>query len=304
MTVSAIIPAHNAENTIDQAVRSALSQADQVVVVADSCTDRTIERARAFPAVEVHTIAAGSAAAARHHGVESARGEWLAFLDADDWWGPDWLAAIRRVTARDPPADMLIGRAMIVAPEAEYLGPKLPSAAGDHYATLLHRPCVTTSATVLRRHAYYDAGGFDPRLSGAGVEDFDLWLRVSASRPVAPVPGVHVYYRHAGTGGSRDATRFAQRRNESLRAINRAARLRPPGPALLRRARANVYRMSAERFASAGWTDEARSELIRAVRLWPFDPRTLEIAAATLLPPGALGQAKKLRRQLKSRLRI
>jgi glycosyltransferase involved in cell wall biosynthesis len=89
--ISAVIPAHNAEPYLRQAIESVLAQScrvREIIVVADDCTDNTVEIAESLGAT-VHEIRARNISAARNAGVRGAKQKWIAFLDADDYWHPN-----------------------------------------------------------------------------------------------------------------------------------------------------------------------------------------------------------------------
>jgi len=84
--ISVIIPAYNAEATIERCIKSVLAQdyADfEVIVVDDGSTDDTFRICMRFPIVTIRTFYKG-VSAARNRGIEEARGEYIVFLDADD----------------------------------------------------------------------------------------------------------------------------------------------------------------------------------------------------------------------------
>ena len=88
MKFSIIIPAHNASKTIKKTLDSVKSQVFtdyELIVVCDSCTDNTKEIAESYGAttVEVNYKRDGLT---RNKGIEMAQGEWILFMDADDWW--------------------------------------------------------------------------------------------------------------------------------------------------------------------------------------------------------------------------
>jgi cellulose synthase/poly-beta-1,6-N-acetylglucosamine synthase-like glycosyltransferase len=97
VTVSVIIPAYNAAPQIGRAIESALAQTHaplEILVVDDGSRDRTAEIVgRLPPPVRLIRKENGGPATARNLGAREARGEWLALLDADDWWFPDKLRA-------------------------------------------------------------------------------------------------------------------------------------------------------------------------------------------------------------------
>ena len=88
MKFSIIIPAHNSAGYIRKALDSIKAQTFtdyELIVVCDSCTDNTEEIAKEYgaltAAVEYHADGL-----TRNHGIEMARGDWVLFLDDDDWW--------------------------------------------------------------------------------------------------------------------------------------------------------------------------------------------------------------------------
>ena len=94
MSISAVIPAHNAARFIEEAIRSVQAQTLQVseiIVVADACTDRTAQIAAGLGA-NVLEHNKRSVAASLNVGVKTARHPWIAFLDADDLWKKSKLA--------------------------------------------------------------------------------------------------------------------------------------------------------------------------------------------------------------------
>src|SRR4051794_12658650 len=94
--VSVVIPAFNAEEHIEEALRSVLSQTygDWEIVVCDDCSiDGTAERVRRFGdrVTIVRTETNSGPAAARNLAIRHSSGELLALLDADDYWLPAYL---------------------------------------------------------------------------------------------------------------------------------------------------------------------------------------------------------------------
>lgn len=88
MKFSVIIPAYNAENTIGKLLDSVVNQTFkdyECVVIADSCTDRTAEIARSY-GVKVIEVNVRNEGVGRNIGIDNTTGEWILFIDADDWW--------------------------------------------------------------------------------------------------------------------------------------------------------------------------------------------------------------------------
>ena len=108
--VSCVIPAHDAEAHLREAIDSALAQTRppfEVIVVDDASTDATCAIAEAYgPPVRVVVLPDNRGApAARNAGVAAARGELVAFLDADDLWTPEKLEAQLEQLRADPSLD-------------------------------------------------------------------------------------------------------------------------------------------------------------------------------------------------------
>ena len=92
ISISVIIPVFNAESYVERAIQSVLRQtlpADEILIVDDGSTDRTASRIKQYEP-QIHYVYQNKAGAneARNRGIQMARGEWIAFLDADDEWLP------------------------------------------------------------------------------------------------------------------------------------------------------------------------------------------------------------------------
>ena len=117
--VSVIIPAYNAGRTIDAALQSVFAQtfrSFEIIVVDDGSTDDTADRVEAWGSrVMLHRQKNAGPAAARNRAIASARGEFLAFLDADDVWLPTKLARQVSYFERYPETGLLHGDAATTA---------------------------------------------------------------------------------------------------------------------------------------------------------------------------------------------
>ena len=110
---SVVIPAYNAAATLPRALDSVLAQtwpAHEIIVVDDGSTDATAEVVKAYagPVRYVHQDNAGPSTA-RNLGVAMASSEWVAFLDADDWYYPERLQRHAQMIEADPELDFLVG---------------------------------------------------------------------------------------------------------------------------------------------------------------------------------------------------
>lgn len=112
MKFSVVIPLYNKVAYVQSAVRSVLAQSLpplEVIVVDDGSTDGSAEAVLAIadPRVRLVRQPNGGVSRARNHGISLARGDWVALLDADDWYHPEMLAALAHAHATCPDAAML-----------------------------------------------------------------------------------------------------------------------------------------------------------------------------------------------------
>lgn len=189
MTISVITPAYNNADTIGRALASIAAQTLkplEAIVVDDGSTD---DLEGAVRAMAPHMNGVGlrlfrqdnnGAGAARNQAVARARGDWLAFLDADDEWLPAKLARSLEVTQAH---GLVMSSHNLVGVDAAGLHP-IDSRArwlanpGDPYRTLFLRGFISSSTVLVRRDLVVGVGGFDAGLRSA--QDYELWLAVLA----------------------------------------------------------------------------------------------------------------------------
>ena len=236
-TVSCVIPAHNAARHIADALASVLEQTrapDEVIVVDDGSTDDTPQvLARAGGHTRVIHQAQSGPGAARNTGVESASGEWIALLDADDWWLPDKTERMLFDAVQQPDVALVYsGRWIHDDTTGERRPAPLVCRSGRIYHGLLARNIVPTSSVLVRRDAWLDAGGMDASL--VTCEDWDLWIRLARHRRAACVrERLCVYRVHEGgvsQGVGTSQPGVAQMRRDEHEVLQRALAADPDLP--------------------------------------------------------------------------
>jgi glycosyltransferase involved in cell wall biosynthesis len=184
--VSVIIPAYNAQAFLERAIRSVERQTFtdlEILVVDDGSTDGTAEVADSFAGVRCVRRPHLGEAATRNQGLEEARGELVAFLDADDEWLPEKLA--RQLEFMDglqsslSYTDSYVDRgdrqqrysALALPHRGQILGPLI-----DDW---LDQAFITNNTVVASRDLLRGVGGFESELPTASNADYGLWLKLA-----------------------------------------------------------------------------------------------------------------------------
>lgn len=184
---SVIIPTYNRLEFLRPAVESVLSQTVgdyELIVIDDGSTDGTGEGLKPY-GNRLHYIYQENrgVSAARNRGLQAARGDWIAFLDSDDYWLPAKLETQLRFFAENPQAricqtgEIWIRHGRRVNPQKKHR-----KFSGDIFEPSLVRCIVSPSAVMIDREFLDHIGPFDESLPAC--EDYDLWLRIACRFPV------------------------------------------------------------------------------------------------------------------------
>ncbi|GAB3046988.1 glycosyltransferase [Spirosoma pulveris] len=185
LLVSIIIPCYNQGHFLAQAVESVLYQtwsSCEIIVVDDGSTDTTRQVASQFPQVQYVYQPNQGLSAARNTGLQLSQGEYLAFLDADDWLYPDGIEVNVRQLQQHSQAAFVSGAHDKVDAAGRLLAREQMPVGQDHYWRLLQSNYIGMHATVLYRRSLFDPFRFDPSLKAC--EDYDLYLRIARQHPV------------------------------------------------------------------------------------------------------------------------
>ena len=185
--VSVIIPVYNGMDVLSDALTSVQQQTFQnfeIIVVDDGSNDGSHALAQKFAAgdyrIKVLRQPNSGKSAARNRAIDFSRGEFIAFLDADDVWLPEKLAAQFDLLRQEPGANLLFsdyfswdGRNDL---SRRYSDPdKFPD--GDVGRRLIFSNLFGTSTVMVKRETLNAVGSFDVGLPLA--QDWDVWLRIA-----------------------------------------------------------------------------------------------------------------------------
>jgi glycosyltransferase involved in cell wall biosynthesis len=267
-TVSVVIPAYNHARYLPEAIESALGQTlspAEVIVVDDGSTDETPQVLAQHPdRVRIVRQANRGVSAARNAGASLARGDLLAFLDADDVWLPQKLEAQAARFAADPELGLVHCAVEEIDAEGRTLRTCTDGMEGRvAEEMLLFRRAVILgggSGAVVTRARFHETGGFDESLGTSA--DWDLHHRIARRAPVGFVPHVLLRYRMHGANMHADVARTAR---EMLRAYAKAFAEEPALTALRGRAYGGLHAMLAGSFQGQGHLGPAIAHGLRAL---------------------------------------
>ena len=217
--VSVVIPAYRVTDYIAEAIESVLAQTFhdfEIIVVNDGCPD-TAALEQALQPYETKILYLkqeknAGPSATRNAGIRAARGDFIAFLDADDIYEPEYLAVQLQMLRAHPTADMVYGSSLIFGDDP-CVGMPIEAFRPSHgpvtTVSLLLGKVTVSLMSVVRREMLFRAGLFDETIRKC--EDFDLWLRMTKlggriiyhSQPIA-------HYRVRGDSASADPIEMGQ----------------------------------------------------------------------------------------------
>ena len=304
-TVSVVIPAYNAARWIGETLDSILAQAFQdfeVIVVNDGSTDDTAAVVAGF-GDRVYCIHKpnGGQASARNVGIRAAKGEYIAFVDADDLWAKEKLQLQVDLLKRT-------GLAWVYCDAFAFddtngarlhrIGNVAHQYDGDILKTLFFADFIPSPTPVIRRSVFEHVGYFDEDRTVRNREDWDMWLRIAACYPIGLVSEPLADYRVHSTSmtGNEDPQVFLQ---GHFAVIERAIAREPTrlGP-LKNREMANRFSQVAGIYAQREMWLEAQRMYIQAMRILPGQVRAYAGWAACFWGGWFWRIAFDLRRQL------
>jgi glycosyltransferase involved in cell wall biosynthesis len=296
--VSAVIPVHNGELYLAEAVASVLAQTAPVlecIVVDDGSTDASAEIARGFgdAVTYLRQTPRRGVSAARNRGVAQARGELVAFLDHDDVWRP---AKLERQTAllEQQSATLVLCGVEVIDRHGAPLGTRRLASADLMAGMLLFNGTETVSASstgLFDRAALVALGGFDERLGMSA--DWDVLMRVLLGGRLAYVDEPLVQYRRHDTNMSRQVAPMEHDMRLAFAKTFADPRLPEPLRRRRREAYGRLFRMLAGSYRDSGRRRDALRTLARSAAYDPAVIRELIGRRPGRRPPGSAASRRR-----------
>ncbi len=207
------MPCFNGEAFLAEAIDSVLGQTFQdfeLIVVDDGSTDRSAEILKDYAdRIRVIRQQNRGVSAARNAGIQESRGEFIAFLDSDDYWDPEFLDQMVKGMADPTTAIAYCGWQIVGAVQGKPFVPP-DYEADDKMHHLLRFASLWPIHAILIRRSLMPAGlPFNPAYPAC--EDYDLWLRIASFHRIQLVPRVMAFYRrHGPANATSDQARVAR----------------------------------------------------------------------------------------------
>ena len=186
--ISIVIPTYNHARFLGRAVKSVVDQTYtnwEIVVVDNHSTDNTSEVMKGFSDPRITYLKInnnGVIAASRNMGIRVANGEWIAFLDSDDWWTQDKLQECFK--AINDNVDFIYHYLEIASNKPRYLRPRLVKTPQVNIPVmkdlLLNGNKIHNSSVVVRKTLLLEIGGINESPEVIACEDFDTYLRIAS----------------------------------------------------------------------------------------------------------------------------
>jgi glycosyltransferase involved in cell wall biosynthesis len=199
---SVVIPLYNKAAFIKYTLQSVLQQTYtdfELIVVDDGSTDNSGAAVQTISDARLQYIKTDNngVSAARNIGISLAKSKWITFLDADDLWKPDFLAAMHNAIHKFPEYRVFSG-----AIEKQYPHKTLKAAYSvsgktlhkivNYFEASMKETIICTSCAVFSKEVFQKVGNFDQTLPSG--QDTDLWIRIGLSYPVVFVNSILATY--------------------------------------------------------------------------------------------------------------
>ena len=208
MKVSVIIPCHNSQQWVAEALHSVAAQTrppHEVIVVSDASTDDSVSVIKKTGvATRILTVEHRNAAATRNAGIAVATGDWVALLDSDDLWLPNHLNDASRLLAESDDVAYMGHQAWIDGESSNRsdfppLYDEVRKRLTDHeFLECFKKMYFNHQGVLVRADIMRSIGGYDPALRRC--HDSDMFLRAVRGRTWTYNPAVASLYRRGRAG--------------------------------------------------------------------------------------------------------
>lgn len=213
---SIVIPVYNKASFVGKTLKSVLAQTFtdyEIIIVNDGSTDESEAIIQSINDDRLHYFSKENegVAVARNYGIEKAKGEIICFLDADDYWYPNFLETIKTAIEKNP-------KQLVFACAIEIETQNKIFAAGysitkkssfqivDFFEASQKEGVLWTSSVAIHKSVFESVGRFDTNIKKG--EDTELWIRIGLQYPIVFIWQVLARYVYDKRGVSRNLSYF------------------------------------------------------------------------------------------------
>ncbi|HOO36794.1 MAG TPA: glycosyltransferase family A protein [Deltaproteobacteria bacterium] len=272
--VSIIIPVYNVERFVAASIQSALDQTlenKEIIVINDGSTDGSEREIMRFKDRIVYIRQDNTGvAAARNVGIRAAKGEYIAFFDADDVFRPDKVEKQASFLDNHPDYCMVYSGYSRINEEGDTLPPKdMRVHVGDIFPQVFMRCFIAPSMVLCRKQVLFDIGLFQTKYS---AEDYDLFLKISMQGKIGYIPEPLTQYRVRQGSLSKIAQSTPALQAKELLDQYKDYLLEnyPLGWWYYRRRMSKIYRELARVYRDTGQNKDMVKVLKKSIRFYPF----------------------------------
>lgn len=214
---SIVIPLYNKENFIVKTINSVIQQTFtdfEIIIVNDGSTDKSETKVLDFNDSRIHYFSKKNegVSSARNFGIEKATSNYICFLDADDYWHPNFLAEFHKVITENPNKKVFscaieIGIKNKIYPAKYSINSTEKTQIVNYFEASSKQSIISSSSVVFHKSVYESIGVFDPTIKTS--EDTDFWIRVGIGYPIVFINTILARYVDSTYGLSRTKKDFS-----------------------------------------------------------------------------------------------
>lgn len=213
---SIVIPVYNKEKFVAKTIKSVLEQTFtdyEIIIVNDGSNDQSEAQILALKnnRIQYYSKINEGVALARNFGIEKATSDYICFLDADDFWYPNFLETMQRFTSELPEQKVFAAAIEIETKNntipAHYSIPKKSDFEIVNFFDASQKECVLwTSSVCIHKSVFDQVGTFDPKIKYG--EDTEMWIRIGLEFPMVFIQKVLARYVYDAESVSRNSNYY------------------------------------------------------------------------------------------------
>jgi len=279
--ISIIIPTFNRRDYITIALDSVLKQTYkdyEIIIIDDGSTDDTKKVLEPYQdKIRYFYQENQGIPATRNRGIREAQGNYIAFLDSDDYWRPQKLEQQIACFRENPHYGMVAIRCSSISPDGRLREKNRPGKSGWVLTDLFKANFIRTSSAMIKKECFDTVGMFDELLPEC--EEYDLWLRIAKKYPVGFINDPLAVYTDNPKGVSTDSLAGRLLR---LKVLKKSYLKECIPPAIYRKRLASNYHYVGRHYLNRGEKSEGIKYLKNALVLNPVNLKILFYYALSL----------------------